>query len=108
MGPAMKPHAILLAWAAFANFGSALGGELQPVEAGIAPLRTRLAEVKNKSVSLRAAVAAAEPTERATFERKLVALEREEKQLTAEIESAEKQSRSPYVTYAAPAPHETR
>ena len=104
----MKAHSILLACIALVTCGSAFGGELQPVEAGIAPMRTQLAEVKNKSVSLRTALAAAEPTEREKLEKQLAALEKEEKQLAAEIENAEKQSRSPYVTYAAPPPQETR
>ncbi|TXT37653.1 MAG: hypothetical protein FD135_3441 [Comamonadaceae bacterium] len=104
----MKPHSILLACLVLATCSSAFGSELQPVEAGIAPLRIRLAEVKNESISLRTALTAAEPTERARVEKQLAALEREEQQLAAEIESAEKQGRSPYITYAAPAPHETR
>lgn len=104
----MKPQTILIACLAFAACGFAFGSELQPVQAGIAPLKSRLAEVKAESVSLRTALAAAESAQRSRLEGKLAALQDEEKQLTAEIESAERQSRSPYVTYAAPAPRETR
>ncbi|MDD2925980.1 hypothetical protein [Rhodoferax sp.] len=104
----MKPQTILLACLAFAACGLALGSEFQPVQAGIAPLKSRLAEVKAESVSLRTALAAAEPAERPRSEGQLAALQEEEKQLTAEIDSAERQSRSPYVTYAAPPQHQAR
>jgi len=104
----MKPQTILIACLAFAACGFAFGSELQPVQAGIARLKSRLAEVKAESVSLRTALAAAEPTERPRLEGQLPALQEEGKRLAAEIESAERQSRSPYVIYAAPPPHEAR
>lgn len=100
----MKPLAVVLACFAFVVCAPSIAGEFQPVEAGTIPLRERLAAVKSEARSLRTALSAAERNEAARVEigKRLAALEAEEKQHTAELESATKQSRSPYITYTTP------
>jgi hypothetical protein len=100
----MKRGSAFIACLALAIGASSMAEEFQPVEVGTSPLRERLAAVKSESLSLRGDLARAEPTvpEKAEIASRLAALEAEEKQLIAELESAKEQSRSPYITYAAP------
>jgi hypothetical protein len=101
----MKPHRALFGCLVFAICTFAVAGEFQPVGAGTTSLRERLAVVKSESLSLRTALETSTPTEakKAEMSKRLADLDAEDKQLTSEIESAKEQSRSPYVTYAAPA-----
>lgn len=105
----MKPYDALFGCLAFAICTFSVAGEFQPLDAGTSPLRERLAVVKSESLSLRNVLETSNPTEakRAEISRCLAVLAVEEKQLTGELESAREQSRSPFITYAAP-PMETK
>lgn len=109
LGLFIKPHGALFGCLAFAICTFSVAGEFQPVEAGTSPLRERLAVVKSELLSLRIVLETSNPNEakRAEISKRLAALDSEERQLTGEIESAKEQSRSPYITYAAP-PRETK
>jgi hypothetical protein len=100
----MKPHSVLFGSLAFAIGTFSVAGNFQPVEAGISPLRERLAVVERESLSLRTVLEASSPTEekRAEISKRLTDLDAEQTQLTEELESAREQSRSPYITYADP------
>lgn len=102
----MKPHRALFGFLVFAICTFSVAGEFQSVEAGTSFLRERLALVKSESLSLRTLFETSNPNEakRAEISKRLAALAAEEKKLTGELESAREQSRSPYITYAAPAP----
>lgn len=78
---------------------------IQPVEAGLSPLKERLAAIDERAASLQRQLASddAQPQERADAWRCLQVLATEREQLAREMAAARRLSKNPLVMYAAPA-----
>jgi hypothetical protein len=78
--------------------------EFQSMEAGVRPLRQRLAAVRAEAASLRITFDALRRGDerRVAIAKRLAALDAEEKKLTADLNGAEQWSRSPNIMYESP------